>query len=688
MMVLTFMIQSAVSCIRFEHMQRSRMIASHDRYIEFECRQGKARRKGARPAYRWATPEVEFQGWSLCSTLRDFFGHECLPDATFLWPALQLSATELWELTDVTPFDASKPMSRSRFLELLRGAIGEMGTPQEDAACAGYNRLRRFMPTLGNCLRFPRTEMQAIGSWVEIPCGGGRQATKKEKAVMDMGFHYAGHKVVQSAQIKIAILHRFFRLYRLKVPELALSGTGQMKFDAWTWSELCSMGDVLDIPQFEVPAAELAAPMPVEDEQPPAVPVRHVDPVDSSDSEGVGQEHVEKVVSSGSEDEDSSSSASDVSAVAEELVGVILPSGWECVSTSSDIPEFRFMGPKPVPGKVSWEQGFAPIFNPSDVVAAKGKGAMHTFTREFRHPTDRVRQVTPAAAAARFESDDRRFPPGAYEERCLVWHGESWRTPSPNERCELMGLPPDLLSPVAGSQARRTQARNSLVGNGFHIPSIILLLCLIPQVLEAKICTSLPPADESALRSRLRGTVWEPGTIEVFPGLLDADQVVQALQAQFLEYSIPSPLLDQTRHRLQTCKLSWMQYFTAWSRQRGDEWECLGPTLVLPRDRSALFASLGGQRYASDSKRGLDHALPPGLGKHRHMEEAQLLPNPFSARPWPEKDVQFVIQFVIAIENSILHSLNDAKQFLRPLLQLSARWKSGWPSTDHLQLDW
>ena len=35
--------------------------------------------------------------------------------------------------------------------------------------------------------------------------------------------------------------------------------------------------------------------------------------------------------------------------------------------------------------------------------------------------------------------------------------------------------------------------------------------------------------------------------------------------------------------------------------------------------------------------------MPPGLGKVRHMEAAQLLQNPFAPRPWPEKDVQFVI---------------------------------------------
>ena len=42
----------------------------------------------------------------------------------------------------------------------------------------------------------------------------------------------------------------------------------------------------------------------------------------------------------------------------------------------------------------------------------EGKGAMHTFTREFYHPVDRVPEVSPAAAE-RFHADCRRFPPGA-----------------------------------------------------------------------------------------------------------------------------------------------------------------------------------------------------------------------------------------------------------------------------------
>ena len=324
----------------------------------------------------------------------------------------------------------------------------------------------------------------------------------------------------------------------------------------------------------------------------------------------------------------------------------VLPSGWECVSTSTGYPEFRFMGPKPFPTKISWEQGFTPLFNAADVVAAQGKGAMHTFTREFRHPTDRVSQATPGAAG-RFEADHRRFPPTAYEERSLLWRGDLWRVPSPAERAEVMGFPPGLLRPVAGTQDQRVQIQNSLVGNGFHIPSIMLLLCLLPQLLQAKfVAPHLDDAQEVALLGRLEGTVWQPGRIDTFPGLLDASQLVPEIQSQFLAFPFPESLRSQITARLQTCRLSWLQFFTAWMRSRDNDWMCLGPTLILPRDRSKLFAGLGTQRYPGDSKRGLDHLLAPGLGKEAHIAEAGLLPSPFAPSPWPEPDIQFVVALI------------------------------------------
>ena len=69
--------------------------------------------------------------------------------------------------------------------------------------------------------------------------------------------------------------------------------------------------------------------------------------------------------------------------------------------------------------------------------------AAHTLTREFWHPEDLVSQVSPEAAA-RFHLDSCRFPPGAYEDRCLAWRMSEWR-----------GVPPDATEAVSGRPAAR-----------------------------------------------------------------------------------------------------------------------------------------------------------------------------------------------------------------------------------------
>ena len=100
LLILTFLVWAAVSCVRFEHFQRSHYMEAHPQCLIFECSQGKARRKGARPPYVWAMPELEFQGLSLQRIVRDFVTVELDPTRNFLWPSLQLSADDLWEVTE------------------------------------------------------------------------------------------------------------------------------------------------------------------------------------------------------------------------------------------------------------------------------------------------------------------------------------------------------------------------------------------------------------------------------------------------------------------------------------------------------------------------------------------------------------------------------------------------------------
>ena len=327
-LVLAFMIQSAVSCIRYEHMQRSSLVRCGPDYLEFRCSQGKARRQGARPAYSWVTPEVSWQGWSLISTLRDFYTNELLPNCGFLWPALRLTSEDLWEITDMTPFAVNRAMSRARFLELLRGALLEMKVEQSAAQTAGYNRLRRFLPTLGNVLALDRDSMQAVGSWVEIPAVYGPQPSKGFRASNPMSLHYSGQKMLRSAQVKNALMKRFFQLFRIKRPELALSVNNLLRTDAWGWEELAALNASGKLAAFEI--AEPATPPPLEDQ---AVVVVEEGALVEIDAEDLPQQDakaeevpVEDDDGSGSgitSLSDSSPSASDHSADGEDLLAVM-----------------------------------------------------------------------------------------------------------------------------------------------------------------------------------------------------------------------------------------------------------------------------------------------------------------------------------------------------------------------------
>lgn len=156
-----------------------------------------------------------------------------------------------------------------------------------------------------------------------------------------------------------------------------------------------------------------------------------------------------------------------------------------------------------MPAQVWWSGPDPPLLDPVQVLRDQGAGAMHTFTREFWYPADRVRDATPAAVD-RFHHDHRRFPPAEYEEASLLWSGSEWRTLHPSERCQVMGIPPDLVVPVRGHPSKRTQVKNSLIGNGFHIPCIIALLTMLPGILSTKIHSPLYDHDELALQARLQ----------------------------------------------------------------------------------------------------------------------------------------------------------------------------------------
>ena len=301
-------------------MQRSTYVETNDGALAFRCSQGKARRKGARPAYSWVMPSFAFQGFNLSTTLEDFFKHEALPDAGFLWPSVQLNHEDLWQVHDCSPFVVTRKMSRARFLELLRGVLIEIGVHREEAGVAAYNRLRRFMPTLANCLSFDPQAMQAIGSWMEIPCHGGpAPAAKSARASMPMGLHYAGHKVARSGRVKAHALKCFMHLAKKKVATLPLSPVGLLPPNCWSWEEFAATAANTNfdkLPADDPPELPGERPLAVDD--PAMLPLENTEPAQAEiDSPITPEGEVSSL--------DTSSSASDESAVGEELLGIVPP---------------------------------------------------------------------------------------------------------------------------------------------------------------------------------------------------------------------------------------------------------------------------------------------------------------------------------------------------------------------------
>eukprot|EP00435_Cladocopium_sp_Y103_P065745 s568_g27.t1 len=316
LMILAFLLQTTVSCVRFEHIQRSSWTAHHEGWTEFWCQQGKKRVRGARPGYAWCCPEIAFQGFSLLKILTDFMDFEATPNVPFLWPALALQSDDFFDVTESTPFIGNKPMSRSRFLELLRGALVQIGVPPADAGGAGYNRLRRFMPTLANCVGLEGPDLQAIGSWVEVPAGGGPNPRVKSRACWLMGRHYGGNQCHQSALVKRAILQRFWAIFRKKLGDLAMTEVNLLARNAWTWEEFTATNATME-------------PLEFGSEHPPPAPLAAavIDADSALDPALMDQpsEAVE-VSESFSEEEDgsstTSSSASDVTADGEDLENI------------------------------------------------------------------------------------------------------------------------------------------------------------------------------------------------------------------------------------------------------------------------------------------------------------------------------------------------------------------------------
>eukprot|EP00435_Cladocopium_sp_Y103_P008552 s4807_g2.t1 len=235
---------------------------------------------------------------------------------------------------------------------------------------------------------------------------------------------------------------------------------------------------------------------------------------------------------------------------------------------------------------------------------------------------------------------------------------------------------------VPGEASLRRQRQNSLLGNGFHLYSVMAILCFLPQLLQAKMVPSFAAGDEYRLHQRLEHTVWEPDRLRTFPGLITAETLASTLPSLFPDCVLAPAVFEDVRHRLSHCDLPLLQGYVAWRILQGLPVDELGPQPLSRLDRARIYSGLTGQRHAADSSKGLDHLLPPGLGKEGHMAASAALPSPFDASDWPELDVLYVVeaivvwqQFLPAYSERLRAVLRSVARAVRPLEEALIPWR-------------
>ena len=253
----------------------------------------------------------------------------------------------------------------------------------------------------------------------------------------------------------------------------------------------------------------------------------------------------------------------------------------------------------------------------------------------------------------------------------------------PSERAQMMGVPPGSFDSVPGDAPLKRQRQNSLIGNGFHVFSVLAVLCFLPQLLEAKVVPHLMSADELSLHERVQHTVWEPGRLRHFPQLVSASDVANELPGLFPHCVLSPGLVADVMRRLEHCELTELQGYMAWCKIRGLPVDDMGPQHMTRMDRARVYSGLTGQRHAADSSKGLDHLLAPGLGKLGHMEASSQLPSPFRPTDWPEQDVMFVVdalcvwrQYLPAYARRLRQVLKSVALALSPVEDALAQWRS------------
>ncbi|CAE7488397.1 unnamed protein product [Symbiodinium sp. CCMP2592] len=337
------------------------------------------------------------------------------------------------------------------------------------------------------------------------------------------------------------------------------------------------------------------------------------------------------------------------------------PKGIKAVATERGW-SLRWQDKKPWPPHVAFSDRFKPQFDATQVArSAEDLPCFPVFTRVFQRPPDRGDKHD-VDAAQRFLEDGSRLPLFNYRADALLWRAESdsaqggklWRVPSSSER----------MPHVSGGKCFPCAI--------LHACTLHFVFAFAPMLLCASGDIHWSRKAERHVRTAAAGTVWQPGVVESFPGVLIWGDLAPLLQASLRPAGVELPPLTASadvNRALARLQIYWVdtQLRNLGAGSQGPEW-------LQQRSVGNSKRSLGSQAGGPNSKGAVAPFLPPGLGKDCHMQFSVCLPNPFDTQALLDDDAMFACRAMAALGPCI----RSWRQIQARALRLISRFLQPW----------
>ena len=269
-------------------------------------------------------------------------------------------------------------------------------------------------------------------------------------------------------------------------------------------------------------------------------------------------------------------------------------------------------------------------------------GRFATFTTVFPHDADHGAAQADAAQRNRFFKDGRRFPLNTYSADNCVSKDMELRVPDADERERAMDYPPGWTSGLQLRGRSVEDSRSHAIGNGFHIPSVALLIALLfslPGTFGHRPCPQ-----PSWAAQHIPSSIFDPNHPSLEQHCTSGQAMMDDVLSMFPLDFFPGRKVAKARDSLATVDWSRLAHWQAWVAAECPNTDTGGQDIDAIQNRHSAGAATSKQRNIAGSKHAPSTRLPRDLTADQHQDAALSLRHPFELPVKLEQDVKFAIE--------------------------------------------